>query len=417
MEHFMQRSVIVKSMLATTVALGVIAAPARADVTWHDAIDVVARIPDVRNPRALVVADLDGDRDADIVAACERAPKLVWYENGGAAAPGWSLRTIHAGEAERSTPATAAVVTDLDGDRLPDVIVALNGIRWFQNDGSTPPAWTAHAIFDPADGHDVTAIAAADVDGDGDTDLLSASPTGHTIRWHRNDGSAGSGLAWPVEEIATDAKGVSAITAVDFDGDRDMDLLAAETGAARARLFVNGGGEAPTWTPLVVSDKVLGAHGVWAADVNGDGINDVVTAGGREHALAWHAWSDEGEGRFTAHPLPVKDAGPWTVTPVDMDGDGDLDFVTGIRDALRPASGAPLRWYENDGASPPQFMMRAIPDVVPATSGAQSIVVRDLDGDGALDVITAWKVGNVITVHHTRPATRTAQQEEEAGGH
>ncbi|MCP3902752.1 MAG: VCBS repeat-containing protein [Planctomycetes bacterium] len=395
--------------LIGTVAIGVLPAGALADVAWHDAIDVVARIPDVRSPRALVVADLDGDQDPDIIAASERAPKLVWYENGGASAPGWSTRTIHAGEDERRAPATAVVVTDLDGDRLPDVIVALNGIRWFKNDGSAPPAWTAHAIFDPEDGDGVTAIAAADVDGDGDTDLLSASPTTHAIRWHRNDGSAGSGVPWPVEEIAADAKGVTAVTAVDFDGDRDIDLLAAETGSARVRLFTNEGGAAPTWTATIVSDRVLGVHGVWAADVDGDGMQDVITAGGRDHALAWHVRTDEG--LFTPHAIAVKDPGPWTVTPVDMDGDGDLDFVTGIRDALRPASGAPLRWYEHDGANPPRFTMHAIPDVVPATSSAQSVVVHDLNGNGAPDLITAWKVGSIITVHHGRPATRTAQEE------
>ena len=77
---------------------------------------------------------------------------------------------------------------DVDGDGDTDVLSAScydDKIAWYENDGSQN--FTAHTITTAADG--ARSVFAADVDGDGDTDVLSASVYDDKIAWYENDGS------------------------------------------------------------------------------------------------------------------------------------------------------------------------------------------------------------------------------------
>ena len=79
--------------------------------------------------------------------------------------------------------------------------------------------FTEHAISTSAD-HAVS-VYAADVDGDGDMDVLSASTADHKIAWYENDGSE----SFTEHSISTSADGASSVHAADVDGDGDLDVL------------------------------------------------------------------------------------------------------------------------------------------------------------------------------------------------
>ena len=66
----------------------------------------------------------------------------------------------------------------------------------------------------------------ADLDGDGDVDILSADSTANTVAWHENDGSE----SFAEHEITTLADGARDVQAADVDGDCDLDALAAANG-------------------------------------------------------------------------------------------------------------------------------------------------------------------------------------------
>jgi L-ascorbate metabolism protein UlaG (beta-lactamase superfamily) len=80
---------------------------------------------------------------------------------------------------------------DLDGDGDLDVLSASYGddkITWYENDGEADPAFTpqaGHVITTKADG--ARSVHAADLDGDGDPDVLSASYGDDKIAWYEND--------------------------------------------------------------------------------------------------------------------------------------------------------------------------------------------------------------------------------------
>jgi hypothetical protein len=102
--------------------------------------------------------------------------------------------------------AAAVLAVDLDADGDPDVLSASrldDTIAWYENDG-TPSvgAWPEHAISTTAD--TAVAVFAADLDGDGDVDVLSAASAEYKVAWYENDGTPAVG-SWPEHVISTNA--------------------------------------------------------------------------------------------------------------------------------------------------------------------------------------------------------------------
>ena len=124
------------------------------------------------------VADMDGDGDLDIVSASQVDDTIAWYENDGAANPTWTAADI----ATSADFATDVHVADMDGDGDLDIVSASfadDTIAWYENDGAANPTWTAADIATSADG--ALSVYVADMDGDGDLDIVSASHADDTI--------------------------------------------------------------------------------------------------------------------------------------------------------------------------------------------------------------------------------------------
>merc|ERR1712086_658400 len=96
-------------------------------------------------------------------------------------------------------------------------------IAWYENDGNVIPTFTAADIATSADG--AWSVFAADMDGDGDMDIVSASYSDDTIAWYENDGNANP--TWTAADIATSADRAVSVFAADMDGDGDMDIVSA----------------------------------------------------------------------------------------------------------------------------------------------------------------------------------------------
>ncbi len=88
-----------------------------------------------------------------------------------------------------------------------------------EDEGSANPTWAAADIATSADvARDVHV---ADMDGDGDLDIVSASMDDDTIAWYENDGAANP--TWSAADIATSADGAWDVHVADMDGDGDLD--------------------------------------------------------------------------------------------------------------------------------------------------------------------------------------------------
>ena len=265
--------------------------------------------------------------------------------------------------------ARLATTADVDGDGDLDVLSASisdDSIRWYENDGSE--GFTVHDIDTSADG--AYSVTTADVDGDGDMDVLSASAWDDSIHWYENDGSEG----FTAHTISTNADSVRSVATADVDGDGDMDVLSASALDNAIRWYENDGSEGFTAHDIYTS--AIYAFSVATADVDGDGDMDVLSASSDDNSIRWY--ENDGSGSFTVHSIFANATGAFSVTTADVDGDGDMDVLS--------ASGGDdsIRWYENDGSE--SFTARTI---YTNADNALSVTTADVDGDGDMDVLSA----------------------------
>ena len=127
---------------------------------------------DVSGGRKLYVIDINGDNDIDILSASEGNDKVNWYENSGGASPTWTTHSItNSGDGARSVHAA-----DMDGDGDADVLVASvndGKVAWHENSGADPPTWTEHQIILGTDA-DGAVIAGTFTSGDTRVDVVSS---------------------------------------------------------------------------------------------------------------------------------------------------------------------------------------------------------------------------------------------------
>ena len=183
-----------------------------------------------RNPEEIVAADVDGDGDPDVLACSDQDDKVVWFPNVG-------------------FPKGFGVGID--------VVQGGDGIR---------------------------GIDAADLDGDGDVDLLIASGLADTFEWWENvDGQGTFALG---QVLVTDAYDAESVAAVDVDGDGDLDVLAASVNDDRVRWFKNGG-QGDFSGAMVFSSTLLGPRSVVGSDLDADGFPDAVIGYRWNDTIAW----------------------------------------------------------------------------------------------------------------------------------
>ena len=190
-----------------------------------------------------------------------------------------------------------------------------------------------HAITTTANG--AQSVSAADVDGDGDMDVLAVSRYGGKIAWYENDGSQNF-----APHTITTASNPFAGFAADIDGDGDLDVLAALFD--KIAWYENDGttGNLDDWTEHPVSTDVDAAQSVFAADMDGDGDLDVLSASFNDDKIAWY--ENDGSQTFTLRVISTAANGANFVIAADVDGDGDLDVLSASFNDDK------IAWYEND---------------------------------------------------------------------
>ncbi|MFN4257590.1 MAG: FG-GAP-like repeat-containing protein, partial [Saprospiraceae bacterium] len=187
-------------------------------------------------------ADLDGDGDSDMIVGSDSGTFRVFRNDDGTFTELTGAANPFAGivVGAHSKPSFA----DLDGDGDLDLVVGgfYGTLRTWRNDAGTFTELTGAG--NPFDGIDVGFLstpAFGDVDGDGDLDLVVGSGYG-TLRTWRNDGgtfSELSGAANPLDGIDVGASSKPAF--VDIDGDGDADLVVGGS-YGTFRVFRNDGG-------------------------------------------------------------------------------------------------------------------------------------------------------------------------------
>jgi hypothetical protein len=328
------------------------------------------------------LADMDGDGDLDLIAGNWNQTNRL-YINNGSADP---FSGVTGSDISSDTHNTVSIVLgDVDGDGDQDLVAGNNGQtnRLYINNGSADPFSGVTGSDISSDANNTGSIALGDVDGDGDLDLV-AGDYDQANRLYINNGSADPFSAVSGTNISSDAHATRSIALADVDGDGDLDLAAGNYNQTN-RLYLNNGTATP-FSAVTGSDISSDAHKtieIALADVDGDGNLDLVA--GNENQTNRLYINDGNSNPFTGvtgSDISSNAHDTVSIALGDMDGDGDLDLLSGNDNQTN-------RLYMNNGTADP-FNGVSGSDISSDTHNTWSIALADVDGDGDLDLL----VGN-----------------------
>ncbi len=328
------------------------------------------------NPHTKTIGDINGDGYVDALAAGSSGGPLYWYES-----PAMSRHLI----APSGTWSCDAEVADVDGDGDNDLIISeyyqKNRLEWYENARTTADSagerWKLHIIGAPR-AHD---IEVADLDADGDLDVVSRGQSGfganegnRIVLWRQDGPDSWAQIIIPCPHGEGLALG-------DLDRDHDPDIVIG------LHWYENPGDlESNGWTEHFICDRP-GDMAVDVGDLNADGRLDVaVTQSEGSFRMSW----------FEA-PIEIRSNRPWAEHVIDsrldkahslrigdMDLDGDPDVVTAEmhqspdpdRVLVYLNTGGGLKWKKQ----------------VVASTGSHNLRLADFDRDGDLEIFGAnWK--------------------------
>lgn len=378
------------SVLLNTTAQGAVTASFSAQQTFATG----------SNPTRVVAADVNGDGKADLIVSNLSSNSVSVLLNAtapGAAAPLFlAQQTFPTGAAPYAVDAA-----DANGDGEPDLVVANyngNTVSVLFNltaPGATSVSFTAQRSF--ATGTQPYCVSATDVNGDGKPDVVASNVGSNSVSVLLNTTVPGASTPSFADQqtFATESQPYC-VAAANVNGDGAIDLLTANIASNSVSVLLNTTviGTASLGFAAAQEFATLSApRGVATADVNGDGRVDVIAAcSGVNYASVLLNTTAAGATAPSFAPQLGFAMGfnPQAVAMADMNGDGKPDMLVGSPGGLsvRLNTTAP-------GASTPSFGSNQQTAV---GSNTQSLVVTDLNGDGKADVIVANQSDAQVTV-------------------
>jgi len=294
--------------------------------------------------------------------------------------------------------ARCAVAADLDGDGDMDIVSASstdNTVAWYEQ--LPGGQWSVKKqVTYMSNGARI--VATGDIDKDGKVDILVASYYDHTVGWFKNDGKGNFASISKITETALNAQGV---TVADIDNDGDLDVISASSGDNTIAWYRNLG-EHGRFCEVknIVDTSAVGARTVVAADLDGDGHIDLASASKDDNTIAWYP-NREGNGSFpTKNVIDGHAKGAYSLVAVDLDKDGWMDLVT--------ASNADdtIAFYRNmDGKA--NFKRYVVYD---KADFVLSVFAGDFDGDGDVDIASASYFDGTVRWYENLNSLGTAWQ-------
>jgi hypothetical protein len=360
------------------------------------------------SPGDVTTGDVDGDGDLDVLLTNSTSNFVTVLPNGNDATgtnPGifGTFRTVPVG----NYPIGIALA-DVDGDGDLDLLTAnanSSSISVCLNGGNATGSNTG--LFGSAQsvavGINPRFLAVGDVDGDGDLDVLTTNLYDNTVSVRLNGGDATGSNTGIFGNGSTVAVGNSPShpALADIDNDGDLDLVVTNTGNDQISVLLNGGDATGSNTGTFSNGQTItGANypnGLALDDLDGDGDADMVIGGSGTSYFSVYRNGGDATGSATgvfsnvqavAVPSPTG-----AIALGDVDADGDLDII--VASSSRTALTVALNGGDATGSNTGVFGSLQFFGVVGTPSG---LALGDVDGDGDLDAVSVQFSSSVTSV-------------------
>ncbi|HED54534.1 MAG TPA: hypothetical protein ENJ00_10100 [Phycisphaerales bacterium] len=356
-------------------------------------------------------ADLDLDGDQDILVGTGLQGELIWFENDGDLVP--SHPVSHTVDAQIAD-AREATTADLDGDGDLDILAAVRSgdtqLLWYENTGGLPPVFVARVFgsLNPGDiGGRVNSARAADLDGDGDLDIVlafyinSLQSQGY-VTWYENDGGVlPSFTAHLLSAPPNTLNNVREIEIGDLDADGSPDIAAISEspgtpgGQNRVVWWQSDGAANPSFTMQDIDIALVDPTALRLGQFNTDTALDLIVSSSTSNSISLFLNNGMSNPSFIVQLGVANIQDPRALDVQDFDGDGDLDFIA------CSGTGQNVIVFQSDGAANPSFLPRPLG---PMSGFCGDTVFGDMDSDGDADALAVFPgSGTVGWFRHVLP--------------
>ena len=355
-------------------------------------------IADQSRPIYIMVEDMDGDGDLDIVSTTNEHPGLFysevsWFMNNLNNDTQWEQFIISSSVLEDNpvTDINGVAVSDIDNDGYNDVVVGTGSVGklggkvyWFKAPAEPEGEWQRFLVSSDDD-NAYFKMYVLDADEDGREDIVAGGNAGSIIFINPEDPEQ-DGVVW--ERVLLNEETGSSNYLDDINGDGEIDIINSKLRGNVSWIDVDFDGEEIIFDRTVIDGDLDLAFDVNCMDVDGDSLKDVIVSTLNTPGIYWYKAPSQTEGLWTKNIVSENYNGTDIYTG-DINGDGKKDAII---------SGAfidNISWFEYDTIqqSWTEYLIDDFVDDDTDVTGEYGdpgdVSLDDLDGDGDLDIVLA----------------------------